>query len=133
MVSCFGLECLDFEESSYNQLSGSLSPDYKYLHAKHFPPKPYLAVSCKNMETETRTHTQTLTSTLAVFCKKATITRESYLRKNIVEISFFKTALHTYILHSFLFHLLKSFKHKHLLYLYMSSEHTVSFHLHRLI
>ena len=35
LVSCFGLECLDFEESSYNQLPGSLSPDYKYLHANH--------------------------------------------------------------------------------------------------
>ena len=29
----FGLECLDFKESSYSQLPGSLSPDYKYLHA----------------------------------------------------------------------------------------------------
>ena len=31
LVSCFGLECLDFEDSSYSQLPGSLSPDYKYL------------------------------------------------------------------------------------------------------
>ena len=23
LISCFGLECLDFEESSYNQLPGS--------------------------------------------------------------------------------------------------------------
>ena len=34
LFSCFGLGCLDFEESSYNQLPGSLSPDYKYLHAR---------------------------------------------------------------------------------------------------
>ena len=34
MVSRFDLECLDFEESSYNQLPGTLSPDYKYLHAR---------------------------------------------------------------------------------------------------
>ena len=35
MVSCFGLE--DFEEYSYSQLPGSLSPDYKYLHASQIP------------------------------------------------------------------------------------------------
>ena len=28
----FGLECLDFNESSYSQL-----PDYKYLHARKIP------------------------------------------------------------------------------------------------
>ena len=33
----FGLECLDFEESSYSQLSGSLRLDYKYLHARQIP------------------------------------------------------------------------------------------------
>ena len=33
-VSCFVLECLDFEESSYSQLPGNVSPDYKYLHAR---------------------------------------------------------------------------------------------------
>ena len=33
-ASCFGLEYQDFEESSYSQLRGSLSPDYKYLHAR---------------------------------------------------------------------------------------------------
>ena len=37
LVSCFGLECLDFEESSYSQLPGNLSPDYKYLHARQIP------------------------------------------------------------------------------------------------
>ena len=37
LVSCFGLKCLDFEESSYNQLPGSLSTDYKYLHANEIP------------------------------------------------------------------------------------------------
>ena len=35
MVSYFGLECHEFEEISYSQLPGSLSPDYKYLHVKH--------------------------------------------------------------------------------------------------
>ena len=37
LVSCFGLECLDFEESSYSQLPGSLSADCKYLHARKIP------------------------------------------------------------------------------------------------
>ena len=52
-----------------------------------------------------------------------------FLRKNIVAVSFLKNVLYTHILYSFLFHLLKSFKHEHLfyLYLYMSSEHTLSF------
>ena len=40
LVSCFGLECLDFEQRSYNQLPGTLSPDYKYLHARHIPHQP---------------------------------------------------------------------------------------------
>ena len=46
----FGLKCLGFEESSYNQLPGRLSPDYKYLHAREIPhklslpPRPYQAV-----------------------------------------------------------------------------------------
>ena len=31
---CFGLGCVDFEESLYSQLSGSLSLDYKHLHAR---------------------------------------------------------------------------------------------------
>ena len=29
LVSCFGLECMDFEESSYTQLPGRLKADYK--------------------------------------------------------------------------------------------------------
>ena len=33
-VSCFGLECLEFEESSYRQFRGSLSPYYQDLHAR---------------------------------------------------------------------------------------------------
>ena len=37
LVSCFGLECLDFDESSYNQLPGSLSSDYKYMHERQIP------------------------------------------------------------------------------------------------
>ena len=37
LISCFGLDCLDFEESSYSQMPGSLSPDYKYLHARQIP------------------------------------------------------------------------------------------------
>ena len=37
LVSCFGLHCLDIEENSYSQLPGSLSPDYKYLHARQIP------------------------------------------------------------------------------------------------
>ena len=37
LVSCFGFECLDFKESSYGQLPGSLSPDYKCLHARQIP------------------------------------------------------------------------------------------------
>ena len=49
MTNCFGLECLDIEESSYSQLPGSLSPDYKYLHAVphqlSLPSQPYLTVS----------------------------------------------------------------------------------------
>ena len=35
--SCFGLQCLDFEENSYSQLPRSLRPDYKYLHARIIP------------------------------------------------------------------------------------------------
>ena len=31
------LECLGIEESSYYQLSGILSPDYKYLHTRQIP------------------------------------------------------------------------------------------------
>ena len=31
----FGFECLDFEESLYSQLPGSMSSDYKYLHTMH--------------------------------------------------------------------------------------------------
>ena len=35
LLYLFGLMfCLDFEENSYNQLPGRLSPDYKYLHAR---------------------------------------------------------------------------------------------------
>ena len=34
LVSCFDLECLDFEERSYSQLPCCLSPDYKYLHVR---------------------------------------------------------------------------------------------------
>ena len=37
VLSCFGLECLDFEESLYSQLPGSMNPDYKYLHARQIP------------------------------------------------------------------------------------------------
>ena len=54
LLSLFGLifwlECLDFEENSNSQLPGSLSPGYKYQHAREipdqlsFPPKPYLTV-----------------------------------------------------------------------------------------
>ena len=34
--SVFGLECLDFEKSSYSQ-SGSQSPEYKYVFANQIP------------------------------------------------------------------------------------------------
>ena len=37
LVSCFGLECLDFEESLYSHLPGRLSRDYKYLQARPIP------------------------------------------------------------------------------------------------
>ena len=37
LVSYFGLECLNFEESSYSQLPGRLSLDYKYLCARQIP------------------------------------------------------------------------------------------------
>ena len=30
----------DFEESSWSQLPGNLSPDYKYLHARQIPHTP---------------------------------------------------------------------------------------------
>ena len=33
----WSLECLDLEERSYSQLQGSLSQDYKYMHAKQIP------------------------------------------------------------------------------------------------
>ena len=32
--ACFALECLDFEESSYSQLPGSLRPDYICMQKK---------------------------------------------------------------------------------------------------
>ena len=31
------VECLEFEENSYSQLPGSLSQDYKYMHARQIP------------------------------------------------------------------------------------------------
>ena len=34
---CFGLECQDFEQTSYSQLPESLSPGYKYLHTRQIP------------------------------------------------------------------------------------------------
>ena len=37
LVSCFDFERLDFEESSYSQLPGSLSADNKYLHVRNIP------------------------------------------------------------------------------------------------
>ena len=37
LLSCFGLECLDIDESSYSQLPGSLSPDYNYMHESKIP------------------------------------------------------------------------------------------------
>ena len=33
-------ECLDFEENSYSQLAGSLSPDYKNFHARQISQQP---------------------------------------------------------------------------------------------
>ena len=33
----FAIECQDCEQSSYSQLPGSLSPDYKYLHVRQIP------------------------------------------------------------------------------------------------
>ena len=33
----FWLTCLEFEKCSYSQLPGSLSPHYKYLHARQIP------------------------------------------------------------------------------------------------
>ena len=47
MVSCLGLEYLDFKESSYSQLPGILSPDYKCLHVRQIPHQlsfPFLTV-----------------------------------------------------------------------------------------
>ena len=48
------------------------------------------------------------------------ITREGFLRKNIVAVSFFKTVLYTNILNTctYLFHQMKSFKHERLFYLH---------------
>ena len=65
-------------------------------------------------------------------------TREDFLKKihGCVSIFFFKTVLYTHILNTNFFHLLKSFKHQRLFYLYLrqsSEEHTLSFQLHRLI
>ena len=37
LVSCFVLEPMDFEESSYSQLPQSFNPDYKFLHARKIP------------------------------------------------------------------------------------------------
>ena len=45
LSSCFGLECLDFEESSYSQLPGSrLEISACYKNSSSTAPKPYLAV-----------------------------------------------------------------------------------------
>ena len=38
------LECLDFEESSYSQLPGSLSQGYKHMHARHIAQQTKLSV-----------------------------------------------------------------------------------------
>ena len=40
LVSCFGLECLDFGEAhNLDRLPGSLGADYKYLQARKIPHK----------------------------------------------------------------------------------------------
>ena len=57
------------------------------------------------------------------FLKYTEITREGFLRKNIVAVWFFKTVLYTNILNTctsctYLFHQMKSFKHEHLFYLH---------------
>ena len=61
--SHFPLEGLDFEECSYSQLPLSLSPDYKYLHARQIPcqlslPKP----------TASQTIPDYIRYTIGVFC-----------------------------------------------------------------
>ena len=63
-------------------------------------------------------------------------TRESLFEKKLsCGFIFFKTVLYTNILNTctYLFNLMKSFKHEHLFYLhsYMSSQHRLSLQVHR--
>ena len=47
----WSLECLDFEESSYNQLPGSLSQDHKYMHARQIPANHEMLMDQRYQET----------------------------------------------------------------------------------
>ena len=66
--------------------------DFEKTHAIHTHKHMH-----KHTHTHTHTHTNSDVYSIAAFCKNTNITREGFLRKNIVAVSFFQNcAIHPY-------------------------------------